>query len=72
MDLRDKIRVGMVVRAGDGRRLGHVVALRDEGVEISGRLIAPWSDLIEVRAGALFVAAHRPGLSDRAQEAPRR
>ncbi len=66
-----RVEVDMPVRAGGGERLGHVEAVDERGIHLGGGLVAPWSDLIEVREGEVFVSGHRPDIGERVEESPR-
>ena len=65
---RMNVRVGMPVKSGDGDSMGKVAAVDDRGIVLEGGLVALWSEVIEVRDGALWLAAHRTPLEELAEK----
>jgi hypothetical protein len=62
------VRVGMPVKSGDGDSMGKVAAVDRDGIVLEGGLVASWNEVIEVRDGALWLAAHRPALEELAEK----
>ena len=62
-----QVRVGMPVKSGGGDNMGTVAAVDRDGIVLEGGLVASWSEVIEVRDGTLWLAAHRPALEERAE-----
>jgi len=63
-----QVRAGMPVRSGDGDSMGKVVAVDRDGIVLEGGLVAQWGEVIEVREGVLYMAAHRPVMEERAEK----
>lgn len=57
----------MPVRSGDGDSMGEVRSVDDQGIVLEGGLVAQWSEVIEVKDGELWIAAHRPALEELAE-----
>lgn len=65
-----RIRIGMPVRSGDGEKLGHVASISADGFWLGDDgPFAPFTDVIEIRDGEVFVSTHRVELGERRQEA---
>ena len=58
----------MTVKSGDGDSMGKVAAVDPDGIALEGGLVAQWSEVIEVRDGVLWLAAHRPALEELAEK----
>jgi hypothetical protein len=65
-----RIRIGMPVRSGDGEKIGKVASISADGFWLGDDgPFAPYSDVIEIRDGEVWVATHRPELGERRQQA---
>jgi hypothetical protein len=47
--------------------MGKVAAVDRDGIVLEGGLVATWNEVIEVRDGTLWLAAHRPELEELAE-----